>query len=121
MNEVKILDQRYETVAWGALLIFVGLISLIPGVLPGTGSLGVGIILLGLNLARYLSKIPMNGFTVTLGGVLFALGGGVYLLRALLRIPIELPFFETMLIVIGVVFIIRGITKTVKREVQQIS
>jgi hypothetical protein len=29
-------------------------------------------------------------------------------------IPVELPFFETVLIVIGVVFIIRGITKKVK-------
>ena len=110
MKEIKTLDQRYDAIAWGALFLYVGILSLIPGVPSGTGALGIGAILLGLNLARYLSKIPTNGFSTALGWVFLSLGVIVYGLRWFLNIPVELPFFETMLIVIGAVFLIQGIT-----------
>jgi len=111
MKEIKTLDQRYDAIGWGALFLYVGILSLIPGVPPGTGALGIGVILLGLNLARYLSKIPTNGFSTALAWVFLALGIIVYGLRWLLNIPVELPFFETLLIVTGAVFLIRGITR----------
>jgi hypothetical protein len=110
MKKIKTLDQRYDTIAWGALFLYVGILSLISGVPAGTGALGIGAILLGLNLARYLSKIPTNGFSTALGWVMLALGIIVYGMRWLLKIPVDLPFFETLLIVIGAVFLIRGIT-----------
>jgi flagellar biosynthesis protein FliQ len=111
MDEIKTLNQRYEIVAWGALFILLGTINLIPGAPSGTGVLGIGIILLGLNLARYLSKIPANGFTITLGVIAAVLGGALYLLHALLRIQqFELPFFPVLLVVIGVIFLVRSAT-----------
>ena len=111
MDEIKTLNQRYEIVAWGALFILLGTINLIPGVPSGTGVLGIGIILLGLNLARYLSKIPTNGFTITLGVIAAVLGGALYLLHSLLRIQqFELPFFPVLLVVIGVIFLVRSAT-----------
>ncbi len=111
MDEIKTLNQRYEIVAWGALFILLGTINLIPGVPSGTGMLGMGIILLGLNLARYLSKIPTNGFTITLGVIAAVLGGALYLLHSLLRIQqFELPFFPVLLVVIGVIFLVRSAT-----------
>jgi len=111
MDEIKTLNQRYEIVAWGALFILLGTINLIPGVPSGTGVLGMGIILLGLNLARYLSKIPTNGFTITLGVIAAVLGGALYLLHSLLRIQqFELPFFPVLLVVIGVIFLVRSAT-----------
>jgi hypothetical protein len=111
MDEIKTLNRRYEIVAWGALFILLGTINLIPGVPSGTGVLGIGIILLGLNLARYLSKIPTNGFTITLGVIAAVLGGALYLLHSLLRIQqFELPFFPVLLVVIGVIFLVRSAT-----------
>src|SRR3990172_2608076 len=111
MDEIKTLNQRYEIVAWGALFILLGTINLIPGVPSGTGVLGIGIILLGLNLARYLSKIPTNGFTITLGVIAAVLGGALYLLHSLLRIQqFELPFFPVLMVVIGVIFLVRSAT-----------
>ena len=107
MDDIKTLNRRYETVAWGALLILLGVDFFVPGLLVpyGIGMLGIGIILLGLNLARYLSKMPMNGVTIALGIMAFVLGM-VALLRAVLNLPrFELPLFPVLLIAIGVVIL----------------
>ncbi len=103
MDNIKALNQRYTLVAWGALLIWIGAISFIPGerVPFGVGLLGIGIILLGMNLVRYLiNKIPANGADLTLGAIALALGVAE-LFRSLLPIPIGL-------IVIGVILLIRS-------------
>lgn len=110
MNDVRTLNRRYETVAWGVFFILFGLTSLARGLPPGLGTLGVGLILLGLNLARYLSRIPTSGFTMTLG-VLALVLGIADLSRALLHLPWEVPFFPLLLIVIGVIWLIRGIVR----------
>ena len=41
----------------------------------GLWSIGIGVIMLGLNAARYLNKIRMSGFTTILG--ILALIGGI--------------------------------------------
>ena len=61
MDNTRKLNRRYETIAWGTLLIWVGARDLMPGLPTGTGMLGIGLILLGLNLARRLYDIPING------------------------------------------------------------
>ena len=50
--------------------------ALVPGeVIPkGLWSIGVGVIMLGLNAVRYVYKIRMSGFTTVLG-ILALLGG----------------------------------------------
>ena len=102
MNDIKTLNKRYEAVAWGAMFILLGGLSLIPGEQNDVFVLGIGVILLGLNLARYLSKIPMNGVTIALGIMAFLLGM-VVLLRPVLNLPrFELPLFPVLLIAIGV-------------------
>jgi hypothetical protein len=75
-----------EAVAWGLFLIMLGG-SLLIGreVVPkGVWTIGVGLIMLGLNLARYLTGIKMSGFTVFLGIV--ALIGGILELTGLRQI-----------------------------------
>ena len=105
MNDIKTLNKRYEAVAWGAMFILLGGLSLIPGEQNDVFVLGIGVILLGLNLARYLSKIPMNGVTIALGIMAFLLGM-VALLRPVLNLPrFELPLFPVLLIAIGVVIL----------------
>jgi hypothetical protein len=70
------LNKRMEAAAWGLFLIMLGG-SLLVGretVPKGWWTIGVGVIMLGLNLARYLTGIKMSGFTVVLG-CLAVIGG----------------------------------------------
>ena len=108
MGNWKALDRRYEAIAWGSGFVLIGILSLIPGNQNSIGVLSIGLILLGLNLARFLSKIPTNGFTIVLGIVASVLGlAGV--LSTVLNFPtFELDFFPLLLIVIGLYFLIPG-------------
>lgn len=107
----KTLNNRYETVAWAAILILLGVLNLIPGEQNGIFVLGVGMILLGLNLARYFSKISTNTVTIVLG-VIATFLGIIVLLRPMLHIPpitIELFSFPVLLLVIGVYLLFQAI------------
>ncbi|HUW09741.1 MAG TPA: hypothetical protein VM537_08425 [Anaerolineae bacterium] len=78
INEEKAaLNKRLETIGWGCFLIMFGGFMFVPESLIASGwwSIGVGIIMLGLNVARYFYKIKMSGFTTFLGIV--SLVGGV--------------------------------------------
>src|SRR5512138_1681117 len=72
-----VLNKRFESVAWGLFFIMLGGFMLIPEttISKGFWSIGFGLILLGLNAARYLNGIRMSGFTTFLG--LLSLAGGV--------------------------------------------
>ncbi len=107
MNEQqRALNRRYETIAWGAFFIWWGVTTLF-GFLPaGVGTIGIGLILLGLNAARYFNQIPTSGFTVTLG-IIALLLGGIEMLRSVLRLPFDLPFFPVLLIVVGAILLVR--------------
>jgi hypothetical protein len=84
-SEKAATNKRFETIAWGCFLILWAgsmfwKIAMPNAPMPdGLWSIGVGLIFLGLNLARYLNKIRMSGFTTFLG-VLSVLGGVVQLL-----------------------------------------
>ncbi len=106
MDDVRALNQRYELVAWGSLFILFGAIDLVPGVPAGTEWLGIAIILMGLNMVRYFSKIPTSIISITLGIFAFALGAS-----RLLHLRGPLPLFETILIMIGVVLLVCGVAK----------
>jgi hypothetical protein len=71
------LNKRMETIAWGAFLIMLGGFALVPGgtIAKGWWSIGVGVIMLGLNVARYFTKIRMSSFTTFIG--LLSVVGGV--------------------------------------------
>ncbi len=70
------LNKRLESIAWGLFLIMLGGFALVPSetIPKGVWSLGIGLIMLGLNAARYYYKIKMSGFTTFLG-ILSLLGG----------------------------------------------
>ncbi len=69
LSEKAILNKRLETIGWGLFLIMLGGFALVPyEVVPkGLWSIGVGVIMLGLNATRYYFKIKMSGFTTFLG------------------------------------------------------
>ena len=76
-TEKAALNKRLEGIGWGLFLIMLGGFGLVPDeVVPkGLWSIGLGVIMLGLNAARYYYKIRMSGFTSVLG--ILALIGGV--------------------------------------------
>ena len=75
------LNKRLETIGWGLFLIMLGGFGFVPHdqVPKGVWSIGLGAIMLGLNVARYFYKIRMSGFTTFLG-IISLLGGVVQLL-----------------------------------------
>ena len=95
-SEKRALNQRFEAIGWALFLIMLGGIGLVPNdVVPeGTWLIGVGLIMLGLNLARYLSNIPMSMSTLFLGSLVLIGGiGSVF--------GLELPIFSIALILLG--------------------
>ena len=74
--EKAALNKRLETVFWGLFLILLGGWAFIPDetVPKGLWSIGVGLLFLGLNAARYFNGLKMSGFTTFLG-ILSVFGG----------------------------------------------
>lgn len=95
-NTKEALDRRLDEIAWGAFLAVMGGLLLVPSeTLPrGVWIIAVGLILIGVNVARHLNEIKINGFTTVLG--LFALAAGVTAL-----VGVDLPLFAILLIVLG--------------------
>lgn len=108
MDNWKSLDRRYEAITWGIGFVWIGILCLIPGNQNSIGMLSIGLILLGLNLARFLSQIPTNGFTTVLGVLASVLGLAMLLRPVLNTPPYELDLFPLVLIVIGLYFLIPG-------------
>ena len=79
--EKAALNRRLEAIGWGLFLIMLGGFILVPHEVAHKGlwSIGVGIIMLGLNATRYLLKIKMSGFTTFLG-IVSLIGGVLQLL-----------------------------------------
>jgi len=100
------LNKRLETAFFGLFLIMAGGQWLLhdANVPNGTWDVGVGLILLGLNAARYFSGLRMSGFTTFLGILAFVGGlaqmifnfdfGGALLLIVLGAYLILKPWFD---------------------------
>ncbi len=109
MDNTKKLNHKYEIIAWGVFFLWWGITEL--KFLPhGTGDIGIGIILLGLNAVRSLRGIPASGWTIGLG--IFMLADGLLeLAGTVLNLPFKLPIFAILLIVLGMILVVREILK----------
>jgi hypothetical protein len=108
MNALKKSANSYSTIAWGILLLFLGVLMIIPGDQNGIFLLGTGFVLLGLNVARWMSRAPVNAFSTTLG-ILGLIGGTYALMRPLLNLPhFEVGFIPLALIIVGLYVLIPG-------------
>jgi membrane-bound ClpP family serine protease len=108
MNTTQTIQRDYDGIAWGAFFVWWGITELFPGLPNGAGAVGIGLILVSLNLARARSQMPTSGFTTTLG-VLALVLGGLELAQPVLGFAIDLPVFAILLIVLGLVTLFRGI------------
>jgi hypothetical protein len=102
LSEKAILNKRLETIGWGLFLVMLGGFALVPHELVAKGlwSIGVGVIMLGLNLTRYLYKIKMSGFTTFLGVI--SLLSGVTQLMGMHQLDAAM-----LLIVLGAYLIVK--------------
>jgi hypothetical protein len=100
--EKTVLNKRLETIAWGCFLIMLGGFALVPGyaVPKGVWSIGIGVIMLGLNATRYFYKIKMSGFTTFLG--ILSLAGGIAELLGITSLDAAL-----LLIILGAYLILK--------------
>jgi hypothetical protein len=104
MNYTQTMNRNFEAIAWGALFIWWGITELVSSLPDGTGALGIGLILIGVNIARSLNGVPASRFSTTIG-ILALVWGGLELTGALLSLPFELPIFAILLIVLGVILL----------------
>jgi hypothetical protein len=77
--EKAALNKNLERMAWGLFLVMLGGFMFIRQVPDGLWSIGVGLIMLGLNAARYLNGIKMSGFTTGVEGAFLLIILGAYL------------------------------------------
>jgi hypothetical protein len=110
MEDTRKSTLDLEAIAWGAFFILWGITELIPSLPEGIGALGIGMILLGLNLARSWKGEPTSGFTTTLGTLALLLGG-LELVEPYLHLPFELPIFAILLLALGSIILIRAMKK----------
>ena len=105
MCKLNHLNDRLETATWGLGLILVGGLSLIPGDQTDLAMLGLGMLLLGLNLVRAIRQIPVSYFSLTLG-VIFLLVWMWGLITPGLGLGIQLELFPLLLIIFGLYLLI---------------
>jgi hypothetical protein len=101
MNDNTKMNRTIETITWGALFIWWG-ITLLVKFPAGSGLIGLGLILLGANAARYFQGMRINGFSACIG-LLALVWGGLEMAGTILHLPFELPVFAVLLIVLGVI------------------
>jgi len=99
-----------EAIAWGAFLIFWGFTAVFKFLPSGVGAMGIGLIMIGLNVARSLTGRPISGFTTTFGILAFLLGG-LELARPLLHFTFEIPTFAILLLALGLITLMRAMKK----------
>lgn len=107
------LDKRLEEIGWALFLMMIGGIWLVPdGLVPeGTWLIGLGLILLGINAARYLNHINMSALTVTLGIIALLVGTSSFL-------GATLPLFPILLILCGASILLKLVLEMFRERPQ---
>lgn len=110
-QEGQRLGKRLEELALALFLVMSGALWLAPdGWIPeGAWLAGVGLILLGLNVARYLHGLSVHGFGIVAGVAALVGGSGRILGREHLFIPI-------LLIAWGAAMVIKASSGTGKAD-----
>jgi hypothetical protein len=100
MKQEGDIDRRFRTMCWGAVLVLLGGLSLLPGDQTGWAILGTGAALLVLNAARALNNLSVSRFTAAIGA-LACMVGAVVVIRASMGFHTEVELLPVAMIVIG--------------------
>ena len=115
-TEAKVTDrgivaEKLDAVGWGLFFLWVGL-ALLFDFGWGATLIGIGIITLGEQLARFATRLQVEGFWVVVG-VGFLLGGIWQLVDA------ELSLFPIFLILAGLTVLLAGfLPKRLKTHIE---
>ena len=109
MNNTQTINRNYDAIAWGVIFIWWGITELFKFLPDGTGAIGIGVILLGVNAARSRNGIPVSSFSTTLA-ILALVWGGLELAGVVLSLPFEIPVFAITLIVLGGIILARELS-----------
>ncbi len=97
--------NKLDTIFWALLFIWWGLRWSVLRFLPeGSGLVGTGLLLFAGIAALRSAGLPANPNN-TFFGLLTLLSGGALVVIDLMHLSVELPIFETFLIVLGVVLL----------------
>ena len=109
--ETTRLEQRLEEIGWGCLLVMTGALWLAPaGWVPqGSWAVGVGLILLGLDAARYLLGLKTRGFGLLVGLAAGAAGTGQLL-------GIDLRWLPVLVVALGTALVIKAMSGAARGE-----
>jgi hypothetical protein len=110
MENTRKTNLDFDAIAWAAFFILWGVTSLFTSLPDGIGAMGIGLIMIGLNIARSLTGRPTSGFTTILG-ILALLLGGLEMARPLLNLSFELPIFAILLLALGAIMLGRELFK----------
>jgi hypothetical protein len=110
MENTRKSTLDFGILAWGALFILWGITEMFTSLPKGIGALGIGLILVGLNLARTWTGQRVSGFSTTLG-ILALLLGALELAQPYLHLSFELPIFAILLLALGLMTLARGLKK----------
>ena len=101
-EDKELLNRRLESFGWGLFLLILGVLWLFPeGILPkGAWLIAAGVIMLGVNVVRYLNAIKLSGASLMLGFLALLFGVGEFM-------NLNLPFVAILLIAFGIGIILR--------------
>jgi hypothetical protein len=113
MSENSITNKVLDAVAWGVFIVLLG-----AGWITSTYyqmdtgiyiALGVGVILIALNLARKTAKIAISKFSLFIGMLALALSGAGI-------VGFAMPFIPTVVILVGLFIVAEAIQKTTNKK-----
>jgi hypothetical protein len=115
--EVKSAKNKiFDAIAWGAFIILLGigwLASIYYQIDTGVYiALGVGLILIVLNVARRVAGVTISKFSLFIGMLVLALSGSGMLGYAL-------PFIPTLIVLIGLFIVAEAMQKTLNKRTLQ--
>jgi hypothetical protein len=113
MNENSITNKVLDAIAWGVFIVLLGAGWIASAYYQmDTGiyvALGVGVILIALNLARKTAGIAISKFSLFIGMLALALSGAGI-------VGFAMPFIPTVVILVGLFIVAEAIQKTTNKK-----
>jgi uncharacterized membrane protein len=113
MEEKASRNKVFDAVAWGSFILLVGISWLASSLYTVSTTiyiaLGVGIILIALNVARWRTHISISKFSLFVGLIAIALSGPGFA-------SIEMPFIPTLIALVGLFVVAEAVQKITNKK-----
>ncbi len=98
------IAKRIDAIGWGLVFLMTGVLALIPGLPDGTWLVGLGLLILALNVVRLVIGLRLDWFGVILGSGALLAGIGT-------MAGLQVPVFALLLIACGLAVIAGQLNK----------